>query len=191
MNSALLSHFAHTLQTVCSVWALYDTRSLNVRCPWQPPRGGGALPRWRHRRVKRPLCSLALSLLAADSKMCPPEGFPEGFLWGTRGQRASPVFYPPALAAGSETSPHGRGPSASSVGHSSLPFSGHHRGHRARGAQFTPLGRHFKWQRVPPSASIFGYSCKSRISHPRLSLNIKAPRGLTIPRSRSSNFEVG
>ena len=33
---------------------------------------------------------------------------------------------------------HGRGPSASSVDHSSLPSFGHHRGHRARGAQFTP-----------------------------------------------------
>ena len=33
---------------------------------------------------------------------------------------------------------HGRGPSASSVDHSSLPSFGHHRGHRGRGAQFTP-----------------------------------------------------
>ena len=89
---------------------------------------------------------------------------------------------------------HGRGPSASSVDHSPLPFfrsssrsgviiegRGHHRGARTVYPSWAPVGHR----------PIFGYSCKSRISHPRLSLNIKAPRGLTIPRSRSSNFEAG
>ena len=35
----------------------------------------------------------------------------------------------------------------------------------------------FQWQLLEsPAVAIFGYSCKSRISHPRLSLNIKACR---------------
>ena len=72
----------------------------------------------------------------------------------TQGGR-KPEHFIPARVSLPGMKRHGRGPSASSVDHSSLPSFGHHRGHRARGAQFTPpellpsLGylSTFQWQR--------------------------------------------
>ena len=116
------------------------------------------------------------------------------------GEGVRNISYPPALAAGSETSRKGpecvkRRPQfptflrsssrAPSYCHLWSPLKG--KISVATSFVTPPKGK----ISVARAVAIFGYSCKSRISHPRLSLNIKAPRGLTIPRSRSSNFEAG
>ena len=83
---------------------------------------------------------------------------------------------------------HGRGPSASSVDHSPLPLfrSSSRGGVIIEGlAQFTPLGHR---PGTDPSLVIRAKAEYRILVSPSTS---KPPRGLTIPRSRSSNFEAG